>query len=115
MQDLSVTELRPIGKNRGIKGYNSLDKNELLKIILLSSLSLSELKSISKFRKIKNYENMSEDELLNAFENSEPFKDGKEIRKEKQDDDKIIKELRFLYEAEENYYEPRKIKRCFWW
>ena len=56
---------------------------------------------------------MSEDELLNAFENSEPFKDGKEIRKEKQDDDEIIRELRFLYEAEENYYEPRKIKGVF--
>ena len=68
MQDLSVTELRSIAKNRGIKEYNKLDKDELLKNILLSLLSLNKLRSISKLRKIKNYGNMSEDELLNAFE-----------------------------------------------
>ena len=61
MLDLSIIESRPIAKNRGIKRYNSLDKDELLNIILLSALSLGELRSISKFRKIKNYENMSED------------------------------------------------------
>ena len=38
MLDLSVTELRSIAKNRGIKGYNSVDKDELLKTILLSTL-----------------------------------------------------------------------------
>ena len=113
MPDLSVTELRSIAKNRGIKEYNILDKDELLKNILLSSLSLSELRSISKFRKIKNYGNMSEDELLYAFENSKPFKDSKEIKKENQDDDEIIRDLRFLYEPKENYYEPRKTKGAF--
>ena len=87
MLDLSVTELRSIAKNRGIKGYNNLDKDGLLKIILLSLLSLDELRSISKFRKIKKYENMSEDELLKAFEDSRPFKDSKEINKENQDND----------------------------
>ena len=114
MLDLSITELRSIGKNRGIKGYNSLDKDELLKTILLSALSLDELRSISKFRKIKNYENMSEDELLNAFEDSKPFKDSKEINKEnRDDDDEIIRDFRFIYEPEENYYEPRKAKGAF--
>ena len=54
MQDLSVTELRSIAKNRGIKGYNSLDKDELLKTILFSALSLDELRFFSKFRKIRN-------------------------------------------------------------
>ena len=39
MQDLSITELRSIAKNRNIKNYNNLDKNELLDNILLSSLS----------------------------------------------------------------------------
>ena len=62
MLNLSVTELRSIENNRGIKKCNSLDKDELLKTILLLSLSLGELKSISKFRKIRNYENMSEEE-----------------------------------------------------
>ena len=87
-----------------------IDKDELLKNILLSSLSSNELRSISKLRKIKNYENMSDDELLNAFKNSKPFKDSKEIKKENLDDDEIIRDLRFLYEPKENYYEPRKIK-----
>ena len=65
---------------------------------------------------MKNYENMSEDELLNAFEGSKgpkPFKDSKEIKKENQDDDEMIRDLRFLYEPEEDYYEPRKTKGAF--
>ena len=81
MQDLSVTELRSNAKNRGIKKYNKLDKDELLNNILLSFLSFDELRSISKLKKIKNYESMSEDELENAFKNSKPFKDNKEINK----------------------------------
>ena len=56
MQDLSITELRSIGKNRDIKNYNNLDKDELLDNILLSSVSLDELRSILKLRKIKNYD-----------------------------------------------------------
>ena len=84
MQDLSITELRSIAKNRDITKYNKLDKDELLKNILLSSLSFNELRLISKLRKIKNYEyeNMSEDELQNAFKNLKAFKDSKEINKE---------------------------------
>ena len=90
MLDLLLTELRSIAKNRNIKGYKKLDKDELLKTlnvlvkieIDLSSLSLSELKLISKFRRIKNYEGMSRDELFDACKNSEPFKDSKEIKKE---------------------------------
>ena len=71
MQDLSIPELRSIAKNRDITKYNKLDKDELLKNILLSSLSFNELRLISKLRKSKNYEyeNMSEDELQNAFKN----------------------------------------------
>ena len=56
---------------------------------------------------------MSEDELQNAFKNSKPFKSSQEIKRENQDDDKIIKDLRFLYEPKENYYEPRKTKGAF--
>ena len=43
MQDLSIAELRSIVKNRGIKKikkYSILDKDDLLKNILLSPLSL---------------------------------------------------------------------------
>ena len=56
---------------------------------------------------------MSEDELLNAFENAKPFKDSKEINKENQDEDEIIRDLRFLYEPDKDYYEPRKTKGTF--
>ena len=73
MQDLSITELRSIAKNRDIKNYNNLGKDELLDNILFSYVSLDELRSISKLRKIKNYENMPEDKLQNAFKNSKPF------------------------------------------
>ena len=55
MLDLSVSGLRLIAKNRGIKRYNSLDKDELLNTILLLALPPDELRSISKLRKIKNY------------------------------------------------------------
>ena len=54
MQDLSITELRSTAKSRGIRKYNKLDNDELLKNILLSSLSFDKLRSISKLRKIKN-------------------------------------------------------------
>ena len=99
MQSLSITELRSIAKSRDIKKYNQLDKDEVLKNILLSSLSFNESRLISKLRKIKNYKNISEDELQNALKNSKlPFEDNKEIKKKNQDDDEIIRDLRFLYE-----------------
>ena len=121
MSDLTITELRLIAKNRNIKRYKGLSKDELLrdlnipvktvKKIELSSLSLSELKLIAEVRRIKNYKNKSKNELLDAFEQSEPFKDVKEIRKENRDENKIIRDLRVLYELkeeEEDYYEPQK-------
>ena len=40
-------------------------------------------------------------------------KDSKEIKKENQNNDGIIRDIRFLYEPEENYYEPRKTKGAF--
>ena len=77
MSDLSLTELRSIANDGNIKGYKSLDKDELLKAlnilvktikeIGISSLSLSELKSIAKVRRIKNYENLFKNELLDAL------------------------------------------------
>ena len=103
MFDLSSTELRLIAKNRNIKGYKSLDKDELLKTLNMlvktvkeidfSSLSLNELKLIAKFRRIKNYENKSKNELLGAFKKSGPFNDIMEIKKENRDENKIIRDF----------------------
>ena len=51
--------------------------------------------------------------MLNAFEDSKPFKGSKEIKKENQNGDEIIRDFRFFFEPEENYYEPRKTKGAF--
>ena len=55
MLDLSATELRSIAKRMqgGVKGCNNLDKDELLKTILLSTLSFDELKSISNLENLR--------------------------------------------------------------
>ena len=121
MSDLTITELRLIAKNRNIKEYKGLSKDELLKDlnipvktikeIELSSLSLSELKLIADVRRIKNYKNKSKNELLDAFEQSEPFKGIKEIRKENRDENEIVRDLRVLYELKEggeDYFEPQR-------
>ena len=55
---------------------------------------------------------MSKDELLSAFKESIPFKDIEEI-KENRDEIEIIRDLRALYEPEEDYYKPQKIKGSF--
>ena len=61
MLDLSVTEFRSIAKNRGIKGYNNLDKDELLKTILLSafpalfSLKTKMKKSILTYNRVRAF------------------------------------------------------------
>ena len=72
-------------------------------------LSYKELKAVTKIRKIEGYKRMSEDELLKTLEESEKPKTPKtikEIRKENYDSDKIIRDLRALYESDEDYYEP---------
>ena len=68
---------------------------------------MSELKLIAEVRRIENYENKSKNELLNTFKKLESFKGFKEIKKENRDENKIIRNLRDLYEPEEDYYEPQ--------
>ena len=66
--------------------------------------------------KIEGYKRMSEDELLEALEESEKpkaTKTIKEIRKENYDSDKIIRDIRALYESDEDYYESKMIKVAF--
>ena len=118
MSDLSLTELRLIAKKRNIKRYKGFSKDELLKNLNIlkidpSNLSLTELKLIAKIRRPKNYKNMSKNELLDTLKKSEPFKGIKEIRKENCDENKRIRDLRALYEPEEDYYKPQKVKGAF--
>ena len=80
------------------------------------TLSYRELKTVAKIRKIEGYERMSEDELLKALEESEkpkPPSTIKEIRKGNYDSDRIIRDVRALYESDEDYYEPKDIKGTF--
>ena len=117
MPTLSLTELKLIAKNRGIKRYERMSEDKLLNVlnisvktikeIKISDLSLIELKLIAKVRRIKSYENMSEDELLSAFKKSEPFKAIREIR-ENYDEDKILRDLEFIFHPEKDHYEPKK-------
>ena len=79
-----------------------------VKEIDISSLSLTELILMAKVRRIKNYENKSKNKLLDALKKSEPSKDIKEIRKENLDENKIIRDLRALYEPEGDYYKPQR-------
>ena len=86
---------------------------KIVKEIKMSNLSLTKLKLIAKISSIKDYENMSKDKLLSAFEKSEPVKTIKEIRKENYGSNKKIRYLRSLYESEDDYYKPQKIKSPF--
>ena len=56
---------------------------------------------------------MSEDKLLTALNASESVKTIREIRKENQDDDKIFRNLKFLFDPEKDHCEPKKIASAF--
>ena len=74
------------------------------------------MKAVAKIREIEGYKRMPEEKLLKALEESEKPKPPeiiKEIRKENYDSDKIIRDLRALYQSNEDYYEPKKIKGAF--
>ena len=80
------------------------------------TLSYKELKAVANITEIKDYRRMTEYELLKAFEESEKPKTSKnikEIRRENNDNNEIIRDLRALYESEEDYYELQKTKGGF--
>ena len=77
------------------------------------SLSLNELKLFPKITCIKGYESMSEDKLLSALNKSEPVKTIRETKKENRDEDKIFRDLRFLFDPEKDLYEPKKTASAF--
>ena len=90
-------------------------KNEIKYIIMLTH-SYKKLNAVAKIRKIEGYKRMSEDELLQAPEESENSKHPKtikETRKKTYDSDKIKRNIRALYESQEEYYEPKRIKSAF--
>ena len=56
---------------------------------------------------------MSEDKVLSALNKSKPVKTRREIRKENHDEDKILRDLRFLFDTEKDHYEPKKTASAF--
>ena len=72
------------------------------------NLSLNELRLAAKIRGIKGYESMSEDKLLSALNVSELIKTIREIREKNRDEDKILRDLDFIFDPEKDHYEPKK-------
>ena len=92
----------------------------------MHNLSLDELKLTLKGRGIKSYKSMSKDGLLSALNVSESVKESetmldstkinktiREIRKENRNEDKILGDLRFLFDPEKDHYKPIKTANAF--
>ena len=79
-------------------------------------LSLKQLRTNGKIRDIKDYKSMSKDKLLSMLNKSEQIKETKairDIRKENFNGDKIIRDIRTLFEPEEDCYEPLRASNAF--
>ena len=112
MVNISLNELKLTAKIRSIKGHESMSKDKLLSALNATesvktieetrkeNLSLKELKLIAKIRGIKGYESMSEDKLLSALNATESVKTIREIRNENHYEDKIFRDLIFLFDPE---------------
>ena len=83
------------------------------------NLSLNELRLIAENRVIKGYKSMSVDKLLSMLQKSkpEPIKGNETIRgirRENYDADKILRDIRTLFESDQKeYYKPIRIGNAF--
>ena len=80
------------------------------------SLSLKELEQKPKNDDIKDYKRLSLDKLLSKLDKTKQVqktKTIKDIRKENFNSDKILRDIRILYEPEKDYYEPIKTINAF--
>ena len=87
------------------------------------NLLSNELKVIANIRGIKGYESMSKDKLFSAlivFKNEDHDADLaninktiREIQKENRDEDKVLRDLGFLFNPEKDHYEPKKTVSTF--
>ena len=96
-------------KNKLLSALNASKSLKNIIEIKKQNTSLNELKLIAKIRGIEGCERMSEDKLLSALNKSKPVKTKRETRKENRDEDKIFRDLRFLFDTEKDHYEPKKI------
>ena len=92
----------------------------------MSSQSLEELELKAKSSGIKGYKSMPINKLLSILDASKPIKETfedikssfkskkkTEIRKENRDEDKILRDLEFIFDPEKDHYEPKKIVSDF--
>ena len=94
----------------------------------MSSQSLEELELKAKSSGIKGYKSMPINKLLSILDASKPIKETfedikssfkskkktlSEIRKENRDEDKILRDLEFIFDPEKDHYEPKKIVSDF--
>ena len=83
----------------------------------MTNLSHDEIKQKAKNSGIKNYKSQPVDKLSNILNKTEEAekktKAVGDIKKEKSDSNKILRDIRTLYESEEDYYEPVKISSAF--
>ena len=110
MINLSLNELKLVAKTRSIKGYKSISKDRLL-----SPLNASESvnKSEKNFLDTKSTrdEDYDADEILKTTmpDPANINKTVRQIRKENRDEDKILRDLRFLLDPEKDHYKPVKL------
>ena len=141
MVKMTENKLKIIAKNKGVKNYQNMSKeeltsaldklksinenlsrNELKKIVKIQNLSLNELehyfsenklKQIAIKRHIKNYEDMSKEDLLIALLKSN--QSHKELRKSEDNNTEIGKTKKIFNEFRNNFSkeEIKKIRRKF--
>ena len=70
LSQMTVAELRDLCRRRGISGYSTKKKDELIPFIY-STLTVSDLKAICRFRAISGYSTKKKEELIEMIISAE--------------------------------------------
>lgn len=70
LSQMTVAELRDLCRGRGISGYSTKKKDELIPFIY-STLTVSDLKAICRFRAISGYSTKKKEELIEMIISAE--------------------------------------------
>ena len=111
-------ELKFIAKNRGIKNYQNMSREELLSTLdksehIIKNLSKNGLERIARNRRINNCKNMSKEDLLVALLKSN--KSRIELRRSEDNNAEIKKTIKIFNERRNNFpkLEIKKIRTKF--
>jgi len=72
LTNASLTKLQSIAKQRGLKGYSKLDKNQLIQLI---NGSLSKYKAIAEQHGLTDYSKLNKKDLLQLIKSYQSFLD----------------------------------------